>query len=63
MTFQSTAPSTRSLGDALHRLGHRWGWVVGFGVLSVILGLLALELPLLLPRAACLTSSENTTYR
>ena len=43
MTFQSTAPSTRSLGDALHRLGHRWGWVVGFGVLSVILGLLALE--------------------
>lgn len=44
MTFQSTAPSHRALGDAMHRLGHRWGWVVAFGVLSVVLGLAALEL-------------------
>jgi uncharacterized membrane protein HdeD (DUF308 family) len=39
-------PETRShsLGSAVERLRHRWGWIVAYGVLSTALGVAALVL-------------------
>lgn len=43
---QITPPGTRphSLGSAVERLRHRWGWIVAYGAFSALLGLTALIL-------------------
>lgn len=44
MTFPPTSPSAHphSLGEAIVRIRSKWGWFVGFGALSVVLGLATL---------------------
>jgi uncharacterized membrane protein HdeD (DUF308 family) len=37
-------PTYRSLGEASRHLQDRWGWIVAFGILSIILGVVALGL-------------------
>lgn len=45
MTY-ATPPSTppQSLGSAVERLRHRWGWIVAYGACSALLGVVALVL-------------------
>ncbi len=45
MTFGTQPPSRPpSLGTAVERLRHRWGWVVAYGAFSAALGVVALVL-------------------
>ena len=39
-----TGAARHSLGEAIERLRHRWGWIVALGVLNVAFGLIALAL-------------------
>ena len=41
-TLPTSSPSHGSLGTAMSKLRHRWGWFVALGVLTVVLGALAL---------------------
>lgn len=44
LTFTKTGFTKLTLGTAMERLRHRWGWFVAAGILSIILGTLALGL-------------------
>jgi uncharacterized membrane protein HdeD (DUF308 family) len=54
MTLQPTS-SPRSLGSVLHSLSHRWGLIVGLGVLCIVLGILAFALVVSATIASVLT--------
>ena len=40
--MSTTEPVPHSLGDALKALRAKWGWIVAFGVISLIAGIIAL---------------------
>ena len=42
VTFPDAAPPRSTLGTAMDRLRHRWGWFLALGGVSIVFGVLAL---------------------
>ena len=40
-----STPLSRDIGDQLGRLGRHWGWLLFFGILMVVVGIIALAWP------------------
>ena len=40
-----STPLSRDIGDQLGRIGRHWGWLLFFGVLMVVVGIIALAWP------------------